>query len=165
MLFVPSSPTPLTVITLDAPADPANTVTGENDVTFPTNNKPLPALTNVVFDPATKLTHTEYDAAPKPTPLGKLTCNRVPLEPPTFNTELAAIVGEAQLGPTANITLQTLLVASSPTPLTVTVLDAPALPASTVTGENDVTFATYSSPLPTLTNVVFDPATKLTHTE
>ena len=141
MLFVASSPTPLTVIAVDTPADQASTVTGENDVTFATNNSPLPALTNVVFDPATKLTHTEYDAGPKPTPLGKLTCNSVFPDPPTFDTALAEVVGAAQLVPTANITLRTLLLASRPTPLTVTTVDAPADPASTVTGENEVTFA------------------------
>ena len=164
MLSVASSPTPLTVITLDAPPDPASTLTGENDVTFPTYKSPLPALTNVVFDPATKLTHTEYDAGLNPTPLGKLTCNRVPLDPPTFATLLAPIVGDVQLVPTANITLRTLLVASSPSPVTVREVDTPADPASTVTGENDTTLETYNSPLPALTNDKIGPATKLTHT-
>ena len=55
-LFTASSPSPLTVTTEDAPAEPANTVSGENPVTLPTNNSPLPALelTNVVvvFDAA-----------------------------------------------------------------------------------------------------------------
>ena len=165
MLYVASRPDPLKVTTVDAPPDPASTLTGENDVTFPTYKSPLPALTNVVFDPATKLTHTEYDAGLNPTPLGKLTCNRVPLDPPTFATLLAPIVGDVQLVPTANITLRTLLVASSPSPVTVREVDTPADPASTVTGENDTTLETYSSPLPALTNVAFDPATKLTHTE
>ena len=164
MLLDASRPTPLTVTGEEAPADPASTVTGENDVTFATYNSPLPTLTNVALDPATKLTHTEYDAALKPTPLGRLTSNCVFPDPPIFATALAPIVGETQLVPTANITLRMLLTESSPSPLTVREVDAPEDPASTVTGENDTTLETYSSPLPALTNVVPELARKLTHT-
>ena len=125
-LFTASSPSPLTVTTEDAPAEPANIVSGENPVTLPTNNSPLPALTNVAFDTeANKFTHTEYDPWARPTLTGKLTLNTVLLLDPAFTNELANTLGDAQPEPTANATLRTLFTASSPTPLTLIVLDAP----------------------------------------
>ena len=46
-LAVASRPNPLIIIRVDEPSIPANTDRGENPVTLPTNNKPLPALTKV----------------------------------------------------------------------------------------------------------------------
>ena len=51
-LLVASRPNPVTVMMVDAPAEPARTVNGEKDVAFPTNRRPLPALVYVVVDAA-----------------------------------------------------------------------------------------------------------------
>ena len=166
-LLTASRPRPLTVNSVDAPPAQATTVTGENALTPPTNNSPLPTLTNVVFDAAaTKFTHTEYEFAANPTPApGRLTTNAV-LFVPLFTNELADTLGHAQLGPTANITLRTLFTASRPTPLTVINVDAPAAPANTLTGENALTPPTNNNPLPTLVKFVADTdPRKFTHTE
>ena len=94
----------------------------------------------------------------RPTPLGRLTSNIVPLEPPTFENALADIEGDEQVESISNMTLAMLVPASSPKPVTVREVETPADPANTVKGEKDVTFATYNNPLPALKNVVFDPA-------
>ena len=163
-LYVTSRARPVTVIIVDAPLEPESTVSGEKDVAPPTYSKPPPALTYVVFAAARKFTHIEYKFGERPTERGRFTLISVLLDP-TLVKELADTVGEAQLDPTANITYRTLFVESSPNPLTVTIVEAPADPDNTVSGENPDTAPTNNTPLPALMYVVFEAARRFTQTE